>query len=182
MNELILSKLEVADFNANFASIGSVPRAILGDYTGLSVGTPSVGSNANTLVVNQVNLQTYTGAAALTSTLPAATAGAVVVLVITEDPAGGTATMTIDCAGSDAFRTGSCIPTTSSNKMAYDVSTAGETSIVFTPTNNTVNFLSYDSTFVFTCLDAGLWNVNVNAKADIGVTAGAATGTLLFAS
>jgi len=182
MNELILSKLEVANLNANFASVGSVPRAILGDYTGLAVSTPTVASLANTLVVNQVNLQTYTGAAALASALPPATAGAVVVLVITEDPAGGVAAMTINCAGTDAFRTGSCIPTTSSNKMAYDVSTAGETAIVFTPTNDTVNFLSYDSALVFTCLDAGLWNVNVNAKADIGVTAGAATGTLLFAA
>ena len=182
MNELILSKLEVSNLNANYMSLGSVPRAILGDYTGLSVGTPSVGSNANTLVANEVNLQTYTGAAALTSTLPAATAGVVVVLIMTEDAAGGVNTMTIDCAGTDAFRTASVIPTTSSNKMSYDVSAADETSIVFTPTNDTVNFLSYDSSFVFTCLEDGLWNVNVNAKADIGVTAGAATGTLLFAS
>ena len=180
MNELILKDLKAGKADVARSTVNK--RALCGNYFGLTVGTPSVSANANTLVANQINLQTFTGAAALTSTLPAATAGDVCVLIITEDPAGGTNTMTIDCAGSDAFETGSVVPTTSSNKISYDVSTSGETSIVFTPTNDTVNFLSYGSAFEFVCVNAGSWHVHVIPQADIGVTAGAATGTLLFAS
>jgi hypothetical protein len=56
----------------------------LGSYFGLSVGAPSVSSNACTLVINQVNSPTYTGAAALTATLPAAKAGEVCVFSMAE--------------------------------------------------------------------------------------------------
>ena len=175
-------KLHATKIESLTSTVFARGAALFGNYFGLSVGTPSVSSNANTMVANQVNLQTYTGAAALTSTLPAATVGDVCVIIITEDPAGGTATMTIDCAGTDAFETGSLIPSTSSNKITYDASTVGETSIVFTPTNDTVNFISYGSAFEFVCVNEGLWHVHVLPQADIGVTAGAATGTLLFAS
>lgn len=179
---LAAKNIEAAKVNAVSSTMGTRGAALFGNYFGLTVGTPSVSTNANTMVANQVNLQTYTGAAALTSTLPAATVGDVCVIIMTEDPAGGTNTMTIDCAGDDVIETGSLIPSTSSNKITYDVSTVGETSIVFTPTNDTVNFLSYGSAFEFVCVNAGKWHVHVRPQADIGVTAGAATGTLLFAS
>ena len=155
----------------------------IGSFFGLSVGAPTVSTNACTLVVNQVNSPTYTGASAVTATLPAATAGAVCVFSMAEDPKGGTAALTFDCAGSDVLETGCVVPTTSGNKITYDVSVADETSLVFTPTNDAVNFLSFGSTIEFVCERDGNWYVNVrNYNSDIGVTNGAATGTLLFAS
>ena len=155
----------------------------IGSFFGLSVGAPTVSTNACTLVVNQVNSPTYTGASAVTATLPAATAGAVCVFSMAEDPKGGTAALTFDCAGSDVLETGCVVPTTSGNKITYDVSVADETSLVFTPTNDAVNFLSFGSTIEFVCERDGYWYVNVrNYNSDIGVTNGAATGTLLFAS
>ena len=155
----------------------------IGSFFGLSVGAPTVSTNACTLVVNQVNSPTYTGASAVTATLPAATAGAVCVFSMAEDPKGGTAALTFDCAGSDVLETGCVVPTTSGNKITYDVSVADETSLVFTPTNDAVNFLSFGSTIEFVCERDGYWYVNVrNYNSDIGETNGAATGTLLFAS
>ena len=155
----------------------------IGSFFGLSVGAPTVSTNACTLVVNQVNSPTYTGASAVTATLPAATAGAVCVFSMAEDPKGGTAALTFDCAGSDVLETGCVVPTTSGNKITYDVSVADETSLVFTPTNDAVNFLSFGSTIEFVCERDGYWYVNVTKlNSDIGVTNGAATGTLLFAS
>ena len=155
----------------------------VGSYYGLSVEAPSVSSNACTLVVNAINSPTYTGAAAVTATLPAANAGAVCVFSIKDDPAGGTAALTIDCAGSDVYETGCVVPTTSSNLVTYDTSAADETSVVYTPANATTNFLSHGSTIEFVCERDGYWYVNVgHINSDIGVTAGAATATLLFAS
>ena len=155
----------------------------IGSFFGLSVGAPTVSTNACTLVVNQVNSPTYTGASAVTATLPAATAGAVCVFSMAEDPKGGTAALTFDCAGSDVLETGCVVPTTSGNKITYDVSVADETSLVFTPTNDAVNFLSFGSTIEFVCERDGYWYVNVrNYNSDIGVTNGAATGPLLFRS
>jgi hypothetical protein len=91
--------------------------------------------------------------------------------------------LTFDCAGTDKWETGCVVPTTSSNKITYDTSAVDETSLVFTPTNDTVNFLSFGSTIEFVCERDGYWYVNVTKlNSDIGVTAGAATGTLLFAS
>ena len=49
--------------------------------------------------------------------------------------------------------------------------------------NDAVNFLSFGSTIEFICEEDGLWYVHVSKlNSDIGVTNGAATGTLLFAS
>ena len=154
-----------------------------GSYFGLSVGAPTVSTNACTVVFNKVNSPTYTGASAVTATLPAAKAGGVCVFSMADDPKGGTAVLTIDCAGTDVFETGCVVPTTSSNKITYDVSAADETSIVYTPTNDAVNMLSFGSTIEFACERDGYWYVNVGTwQSDIGVTNGAATGTLLFAS
>ena len=158
-------------------------EALIGTYHGMTVGAPTVGSNACTLVNNQVNSPTYTGASAVTATLPPAVAGAKLVFSMAEDPRGGTAVLTFNCAGSDAWEAGCVVPTTSGNKITYDVSDAGETNLVYTPTNDAVNFLSFGSTIEFICEEDGLWYVHVSKlNSDIGVTNGAATGTLLFAS
>ena len=76
----------------------------VGSYFGLSVGAPTVSTNACTLVINQVNSPTYTGASAVTATLPAAKAGGVCVFSMADDPKGGVAVLTIDCAGDDVLR------------------------------------------------------------------------------
>ena len=73
-----------------------VVSASIGSYFGLSVGAPTVSTNACTLVINQVNSPTYTGGSAVTATLPAAKAGGVCVFSMAEDPAGGTAALTFD--------------------------------------------------------------------------------------
>ena len=158
-------------------------EGVVGSYFGMSVGAPSVSANACTLVNNQVNSPAYTGAAALAATMPSAKAGSKCVFSFSADPAGGVNALTIDCAGSDVWETGCVVPTTSSNLVTYDVSAADETSLVFTPTNDTVNFLSQGATIEFVCERDGYWYVHVtNLNSDIGVTAGACTGTLLFAS
>ena len=160
-----------------------VIAASVGSYFGLSVGAPSVSGNACTLVINQIISPTYTGASAVTATLPAAKAGGLCVFSMADDLKGGVAVLTFDCAGSDVIETGCVVPTTSSNKITYDVSAASETSLVFTPSNDTLNFLSFGAVIEFACERDGYWYVNVrNYNSDIGVTAGAATGTLLFAS
>jgi len=155
----------------------------IGNYHGMSVGAPTVSSNACTLVENQINSPTYTGASAVTATMPSAVAGSKLVFNFTDDPRGGTAVLTFDCAGSDVWETGCVMPTTSSNKVTYDVSAAGETNLVFTPTNDSVNIYSLGSTIEFVCERDGYWYVQVGKwSPDAGVTNGAATGTMLFAS
>ena len=168
--------------NSSLYEEGVIATSV-GSYFGLSVGAPSVSGNACTLVINQINSPTYTGASAVTATLPAAKAGGVCVFSMADDPKGGTAILTFDCAGSDVIETGCVVPTTSSNLITYDVSAADETSLVYTPTNDAVNMLSFGSTIEFVCERDGYWYVSVgNWQSDIGVTNGAATGTLLFAS
>ena len=158
-------------------------NGLVGSYFGLGVGAPTVSTNACTLVVNEINSPTYTGASAVTATMPAATAGSVVVFNFKDDPRGGTAALTIDCAGSDVWETGCVVPTSSSNLITYDISAADETSLVFTPTNDSVNIMSHGSTIEFKCERDGYWYVNVGKwNPDAAVTNGAATGTLLFAS
>ena len=170
--------------NKNSSSYSEAHMAgTIGSYFGLSVGAPTVGSSACTLVINQVNSPVYTGGAALAAALPAAKAGNVCVFSFADDPAGGTGALTLNCAGTDKWETGCVVPTTSSNKITYDVSAASETSLVFTPSNDTLNFLSFGAVIEFACERDGYWYVNVrNYNSDIGVTAGAATGTLLFAA
>ena len=155
----------------------------IGTYHGLDVVAPTVSSNACTLQNNAINSPTYTGAAAVTATMPAAIAGSKLVFNFTDDPKGGTATLTFNCAGSDVWETGCVIPTAASNKITYDVSAADETNMVFTPTNDSVNIYSLGSTIEFVCETSGAWYVNVGKwSPDAGVTDGAATGTMLFAS
>ena len=155
----------------------------IGSYHGLDVVAPTVGSNACTLQNNAINEPTYTGASAVTATMPPAIAGSKLVFNFTDDPRGGTAVLTFNCAGSDVWETGCVIPTTSSNKVTYDVSAAGETNLVFTPTNDSVNIYSHGSTIEFVCETDGKWYVQAGKwNPDAAVTNGAATGTMLFAS
>tara|TARA_B110000977_G_scaffold55785_1_gene75996 strand:- start:205 stop:813 length:609 start_codon:yes stop_codon:yes gene_type:complete len=157
-------------------------RPVFGSNFGMAFVAPTVGSSACTLVVDKVNAPTYTGGAALAAALPAAVAGAVLQFLFAEDPQGGTAALTINCAGDDAFETGSNVYTTTSNKILLDTSTAGETALAFTPANANTNIYDYGAIFEFVCVTTGLWHVNSVMSPGIGVTNGAAAGTLLFAA
>ena len=157
-------------------------RPVLGTMHGLAFATPTVGSNACTLAVDTVNAPVYTGGAALAAALPAATAGAICVFMFSQDPKGGTGALTINAVGDDVFETGSTVMTTNSNLALMDISTAAETALVFTPANATTNLYSYGATIEFICVTAGKWFVSSTISPDIGVTAGAAAGTTLFAA
>jgi len=136
-----------------------------------------------TLTANSLNVSAYDGGTATVYTLPAATQGTRVVVTFAEETDANTNTMTIDCGGSDKFTTGSVVPTTASNKVDYDTSTAGETSVVFTPAAAKTNFISAGSIIQLTCVDNGLWQIDVDAKSGLSADPGTAlTGTLAFAS
>lgn len=127
-----------------------------------------------------IEIVNYTGAAAATITLPAATVGQVYIYVQAADVAGGTNALTFDCAGSDAFETGSLAESRNSSEVAFDTSAAGETKLAFTPTNDANNYFSAGSRIVFVCAQAGKWHVDVQPRANPAGTG--LTGAMAFAS
>ena len=135
-------------------------------------------SGTTTGVVETLHIKNYTGAAAETATLPAATVGARLAYILTVDTTGGTNALTFDCAGSDAFATGQIIESRATNAVTFDTSTAGETTLVYTPANAVTNFVSQGSIFYFWCTTAALWNVQLFAKANPASTG--LTGTCAF--
>ena len=78
------------------------------DLTGLSVSDVATATSI-TLAADTISVVNYTGAAAATCTLPAATAGTICVYMQAVDTTGGTNTLTFDAAGSDVWATGSVI-------------------------------------------------------------------------
>jgi hypothetical protein len=125
-----------------------------------------------------ININPFTGGAQQITTLPAATVGVVVVHAQSVDTTGGTAFLSFDCAGSDAYETGSIIESRTSSAVTFDASTAGETLLKYTPANATTNLFSIGSYIYFTCTTAGLWNVSYNFQS---LGAGT-TGTFVFAA
>ena len=82
---------------------------------------------AITLINNQINTVNYTGAAVGGVTLPAATAGDVVIYVQSIDTtSGGVAALTFNAAGTDVWATGSVIESRAGAAVTHDVSTAGD--------------------------------------------------------
>ena len=132
---------------------------------GLTATTQNT-SGTTTGVVETLHIKNFTGAAAEVATLPAAAVGARLAYILTVDTTGGTNTLIFDCAGSDAFATGSVIESRNSNVVVYDTSTAGETRITFTPANNANNYISQGSIFYFWCTTAGVWNVQLVPKSN----------------
>ena len=78
------------------------------DLTGLSKADVATGAGVS-FAADTMSIVNYTGAAAASTTLPAATAGTVVVYVQAVDTTGGTNTLTFDAAGTDVWATGSVI-------------------------------------------------------------------------
>ena len=146
---------------------------------GLAAATVNT-SGTLTAVANQISVNNFTGAAAQAVTLPAASIGDVVVYVMSVDTTGGTNALSFDCAGSDAYKTGSVVESRDSNVLIYDTSTAGETLLTYTPANAATNYVSQGSKFIFWCSEAGLWNVHLEAKsnhASTGLTGATAFGS-----
>ena len=160
----------------NLTVAGSVFSGGMPTLGGLTV-TAKATSGTVTYVAG-ININPFTGGAQQVTTLPAATAGVVVVHAQSVDTTGGTAFLSFDCAGSDAYETGSIIESRTSSAVTFDASTAGETLLKYTPANAATNLFSIGSYIYFTCTTAGLWNVSYNFQS---LGAGT-TGTFVFAA
>ena len=160
----------------NLTVAGSVFSGGMPTLGGLTV-TAKATSGTVTYVAG-ININPFTGGAQQVTTLPAATAGTVVVHAQSVDTTGGTAFLSFDCAGSDAYETGSIIESRTSSAVTFDASTAGETLLKYTPANATTNLFSIGSYIYFTCTTAGLWNVAYNFQ-HLGA---GTTGTFVFAA
>ena len=143
---------------------------------GLAVTAKATG--ATVTYVAGINVNPFTGGAQQITTLPAATAGVVVVHAQSVDTTGGTAFLSFDCAGTDAYETGSVIESRTSSAVVFDTSTAGETLLKYTPASATTNLFSIGSYIYFTCTTAGLWNISFNFQ-PLGA---GTTGTFVFAA
>jgi hypothetical protein len=165
-----------ATIGGDLTVAGSVFSGGMPTLGGLTV-TAKATSGTVTYVAG-ININPFTGGAQQVTTLPAATVGVVCIHAQSVDTTGGTAFLSFDCAGSDAYETGSIIESRTSSAVTFDASTAGETLLKFTPANATTNLMSIGSYIYFTCTTAGLWNVSYNLQ---GLGA-ATTGTFVFAA
>ena len=147
------------------------------DLTGLSVSDVATATSI-TLAADTISVINYTGAAAATCTLPAATAGTVVVYCQAVDTTGGTNTLVFDAAGSDVWATGSVIESRGSAEVTFDTSAAGETQLVFTAANAATNLLTTGSMIAFICYEDGTYHI----ASKMGGAADATTGAFVFAS
>jgi hypothetical protein len=165
-----------ATIGGNLTVAGSVFSGGMPTLGGLTVTAKATGATIS--YVAGINVNPFTGAAQQVTTLPAATVGVVCIHAQSVDTTGGTAFLSFDCAGSDAYETGSIIESRTSSAVTFDASTAGETLLKFTPANATTNLMSIGSYIYFTCTTAGLWNVSYNLQ-HLGA---GTTGTFAFAA
>ena len=147
------------------------------DLTGLSISDVATASTL-TLAADTISVVNYTGAAACAATLPAATAGTIVIYCQSKDTTGGTATLTFNAAGSDVWATGSVIESRATAEVDFDISTAGETQLVFTPANAATNLFTTGSMIAFICYEKGTWHI----ASKMGGAADATTGAFAFAA
>ena len=149
---------QVATKNATTGAVTTRMSSGMPDLTGLSVSDVATATSI-TLAADTISVVNYTGAAAATCTLPAATQGTVVVYCQAVDTTGGTNTLVFDAAGSDVWATGSVIESRASSEATFDVSTAGETKLTFTPANATTNLLTVGGQIAFICYETGTWHI-----------------------
>ena len=160
----------------NLTVAGSVFSGGMPTLGGLTVTAKATSGTVS--YVAGININPFTGGAQQVTTLPAATVGVVCIHAQSVDTTGGTAFLSFDCAGTDAYETGSIIESRTSSAVTFDASTAGETLLKFTPANAATNLMSIGSYIYFTCTTAGLWNVSYNFQS---LGAGT-TGTFVFAA
>ena len=147
------------------------------DLTGLSIADVATATNI-TLAADTISVINYTGAAAATCTLPAATQGKIVVYAQAKDTTGGTATLVFDAAGTDVWATGSVIESRATAEVTFDTSAANETKLTFTPANAATNLFTTGSMIAFICYEKGTWHI----ASKMGGAADATTGAFAFAA
>ena len=165
-----------ATIGGNLTVAGSVFSGGMPTLGGLTVTAKATSGTVS--YVAGININPFTGGAQQITTLPAATVGVVCIHAQSVDTTGGTAFLSFDCAGSDAYETGSIMESRTSAAVTFDASTAGETLLKYTPANATTNLMSIGSYIYFTCTTVGLWNVSYNFQ---GLGAGT-TGAFAFAA
>jgi len=139
---------QVATKNATTGAITTRMSSAMPDLTGLSVSDVATATSI-TLAADTISVINYTGAAAATCTLPAATQGTIVVYAQAKDTTGGTNTLVFDAAGSDVWATGSVIESRATAEVTFDTSTAGETKLTYTPANAATNLFTTGSMIAF---------------------------------
>jgi len=168
---------QVATKNATTGAITTRMSSGMPDLTGLTKNDLATGANI-TLTGDAVNIVNYTGAAACAAALPAATAGTVVIYMQAVDTAGGTNTLTFNAAGTDVWATGSVIESRAADEADIDISTAGETALVFTPVNAATNLMTIGSKVAFICYETGTWTI----ASEMSGAAAAVKGAFAFAA
>ena len=168
---------QVATKNATTGAITTRMSSGMPDLTGLSVSDVATATSI-TLAADTISVINYTGAAAATCTLPAATQGTIVVYAQAKDTTGGTATLTFDAAGSDVWATGSVIESRATAEVTFDTSAANETKLTFTPANAATNLFTTGSMIAFICYEKGTWHI----ASKMGGAADATTGAFAFAA
>jgi len=168
---------QVATKNATTGAVTTRMSSGMPDLTGLSIADVATATNI-TLADNTISVINYTGAAAATCTLPAATQGTIVVYAQAKDTTGGTATLVFDAAGSDVWATGSVIESRATAEVTFDTSAANETKLTFTPANAATNLFTTGSMVAFICYEKGTWHI----ASKMGGAADATTGAFAFAA
>ena len=168
---------QVATKNATTGAVTTRMSSAMPDLTGLAKADVATGAGF-AFAADTMTIVNYTGAAAASTTLPAATAGTVCVYVQAKDTTGGTNTLTFDAAGSDVWATGSVIESRATAEVDFDISTAGETQLVFTAAAAATNLLTTGSMIAFICYETGTWHIASSLARETTQT----TGAFAFAS
>jgi hypothetical protein len=168
---------QVATKNTTTGAVTTIMSSGMPDLTGLSVSDVATATSI-TLAADTISVVNYTGAAAATCTLPAATQGTIVVYAQAKDTTGGTNTLVFDAAGSDVWATGSVIESRGSSEVTFDTSAANETKLTFTPANAATNLFTTGSMIAFICYEKGTWHI----ASKMGGAADATTGAFVFAA
>ena len=168
---------QVATKNSTTGIITTRQSSGMPDLTGLSIADVATATNL-TLAADTISVVNYTGAAAATCTLPAATQGSIVIYCQSKDTTGGTATLVFDAAGSDVWATGSVIESRGSSEVTFDTSAANETKLTFTPANATTNLLTTGGMIAFICYEKGTWHIATKLAAETTQV----TGAFVFAA
>ena len=168
---------QVATKNSTTGAVTTRMSSGMPDLTGLSISDVATASSI-TLAADTISVINYTGAAAATCTLPAATAGTIVVYCQSKDTTGGTTALVFDAAGSDVFATGSVIESRGSSEVTFDTSAASETKLTFTPANATTNLLTTGGQIAFICYENATWHIATKLAAETTQV----TGAFVFAA
>jgi hypothetical protein len=163
---------QVATKNTTTGAFTTRMSSGMPDLTGLAKADVATGAGF-AFAADTITIVNYTGAAAASCTLPAATAGTVCVYMQAVDTTGGTNTLTFDAAGTDVWATGSVIESRSGGEADVDISTAGETQLVFTAANATTNLLTVGGQIAFICYETGTWHIASSLARETTQTTGA---------